>query len=214
MALAAAGPDRSCRVPSRGPRWTRRRREGPPGAAAELAELAAELTVDDPALARTRRFRAACLHRNAGDVEQAVTMLEELFREAPAGLERADILFELAVSQARGPPASIELCDAALAHAVGDDTRSARILALRAGVRLLEADAVGALADAHAAVDKAELGGDPTVLAMAIAYARASRDVPRRGNLGAPRARRRDRGRGWGWRSTGTTARPTCSGAG
>ena len=170
MALAAAGPDRAAasHLETASDQAAAR---GAPGAAAELAELAAELTVDDPALARTRRFRAACLHRNAGDVEQAVTMLEELFREAPAGLERADILFELAVSQARGPRASIELCDAALAHAVGDDTRSARILALRAGVRLLEADAVGALADAHAAVDKAELGGDPTVLAISLAYA-------------------------------------------
>ncbi len=170
MALAVAGPDRAAasHLETASDQAAAR---GAPGAAAELAELAAELTVDDPALARTRRFRAACLHRNAGDVEQAVTMLEELLREAPAGLERADILFELAVSQARGPRASIELCDAALAHAVGDDTRSARILALRAGVRLLEADAVGALADAHAAVDKAELGGDPTVLAISLAYA-------------------------------------------
>ena len=170
MALAAAGPDRAAasHLETASDQAAAR---GAPGAAAELAELAAELTVDDPALARTRRFRAACLHRNAGDVEQAVTMLEELLGEAPAGLERADILFELAVSQARGPRASIELCDAALAHAVGDDTRSARILALRAGVRLLEADAVGALADAHAAVDKAELGGDPTVLAISLAYA-------------------------------------------
>ena len=170
MALAAAGPDRAAasHLETASDQAAAR---GAPGAAAELAELAAELTVDDPALARTRRFRAACLHRNAGDVEQAVTMLEELLGEAPAGLERADILFELAVSQARGPRASIELCDAALAHAVGDDTRSARILALRAGVRLLEADAVGALADAHAAVDKADLGGDPTVLAISLAYA-------------------------------------------
>jgi DNA-binding NarL/FixJ family response regulator len=98
-------------------------------------------------------------------------MLEELLGEAPPGLERSDVLLELAISQARGSRASIELCDAALADAEGDDTRSARILALRAGTRLLETDAVGALADARAAVDKAELGSDPRVLAVSIAYA-------------------------------------------
>ncbi len=170
MALAAAGPDRAAafHLETASDQAAAR---GAPGAAAELAELAAGLTVDDPALARTRRFRAACLHRNAGDVEQAVTMLEELLGEASAGRERADVLFELAVSQARGPRASIELCDAALVDAAGDDIRSARILALRAGVRLLEADAVGALTDAHAAVERAELGGDPRVLALSISYA-------------------------------------------
>ena len=40
---------------------------GAPAAAAELCELAAELTPDDPALARQRRVRAATYHRLAGE---------------------------------------------------------------------------------------------------------------------------------------------------
>ena len=66
---------------------------GAPGAAAELSELAAELTPDDPALARKRRFRAASLHRLAGDGEQAVARcFEQLLEEVPPGVERATSL--------------------------------------------------------------------------------------------------------------------------
>jgi ATP/maltotriose-dependent transcriptional regulator MalT len=144
---------------------------GAPGAAAELSELAAELTADDPALARKRRFRAATLHRVAGEVEQAVADLELLLAEVPPGLERSDILFELALSQDGGVRLQIERCDEALAAAGDDDLRSARILALRGGAHLLEADAVAALSDARAAVERGERAGDPTVLALAIAYA-------------------------------------------
>ena len=56
---------------------------GAPGAAAELSELAAALTADDPALERARRFRAARFHRMAGDGEQAVAILEQLLSRMP-----------------------------------------------------------------------------------------------------------------------------------
>jgi ATP/maltotriose-dependent transcriptional regulator MalT len=170
MALAASGPD-AVAASYLDAAAEQAAARGAPGAAAELSELAAELTSDDPALARKRRFGAATLHRVAGEVEQAVATLELLLEEAPPGLERADILFELAVSQVGGVRLQIERCDEALAEAGDDDIRSARILALRGGVHLLEADAVAALSDARAAVERAERARDPTVLALAIAYA-------------------------------------------
>ncbi len=50
--------------------------------------------------------------------------------------------------------------------AVGDDTRSARILALRAGVRLLEAMRSGRWPTAEPPSTGRKLAGDPTVLAQ------------------------------------------------
>jgi DNA-binding CsgD family transcriptional regulator len=170
MALAVAGPDpvAASYLDTASEHAAAR---GALGAAAELSELAAGLTPDDPARDRKRRFRAASLHRSAGDVEQAVAMLERLVTEAAPGLERSDVLFELALAQTGGVELQRERCDAALAEAEGDDVRGARILALRCGNHLLAADAVAALADGHAAVERAERAGDPTVLAQAIAYA-------------------------------------------
>ena len=61
MALAASGPDAvaASHLDAAAEQAAAR---GAPGAAAELSELAAELTADDPALARKRRFGAATLH--------------------------------------------------------------------------------------------------------------------------------------------------------
>ena len=170
MALAADGPDpvAASHLEAASEQAAAR---GAPGTAAELSELAAALTADDPALERARRFRAARFHRMAGEGEEAVAILEELLLHAAPGLERSDVLYELAVSQVGGRRAQIERCDAALVEAEGDDTRSARILALRAGTHLLAANVNAALADGRAAVDRAERAGDSTVLAQAIAYA-------------------------------------------
>ena len=170
LALAASGPDPVvASYLDAGSEEAAAR--GAPGAAAELSELAAGLTASNPELARERRFRAARLHRVAGDGEEALAILEQLLADAASGAERSDILYELALSQAEGIRTQVERCDAALAEAGGDDARCARILALRAGNRLLAADVDAALADGRAAVDRAERAGDSTVLAQAIAYA-------------------------------------------
>ena len=95
---------------------SRRPPAGRPAAAAELCELAAELTADDPALARQRRLRAATPHRLAGNTDRAVAMLEQLLTEVPSGVERADILFGLAYSWRAAVPRGLELCDEALAE--------------------------------------------------------------------------------------------------
>ena len=144
---------------------------GATAAAAELCELAARLTPDDPVLARRRRIRGASLHRLAGERERTVAMLEELLQEVPHGVERADVLLELARTHRADQPATIALLDDALAEAVADDTRSAQILAYRALYRMIGAQIPEAIADGHAALRKADQVGDPRLLAVTIARA-------------------------------------------
>jgi DNA-binding CsgD family transcriptional regulator len=142
---------------------------GAPLTAGELYELAAELTPDDPALARNRRFQAA-KHLRLAEDDRAATMLEELLPEVPHGLDRADVLFELASTLRGDPGTMIELLTAALADAADDDARLARILGYRGWIRLFEADIPAALEDTRAALEKAELVGDQTLIAMEIGH--------------------------------------------
>src|SRR5262249_13164904 len=90
--------------------------------------------------------------------------------DVPPCVERADMLLELAITQRGGPRKQIELCDEAMTEAAGDDLRSTRALALRAGAHLLDGDARAALVDARAALGTAEEAGDPALLAAAIAW--------------------------------------------
>ncbi len=170
LALAADGPDAAvaAELDTAAEHAAGR---GATAAAAELCELAAELTPADPALARHRCLRAARFHRLAGDGERAAAVLEQLRAQAPPGVERADVLFELALTQKGSARMLIERGSEALAEAEGDDVRAARILAVRAGHHLIDADAHAALADTRAALEKAERVGDPVLLAQAIAYA-------------------------------------------
>jgi DNA-binding CsgD family transcriptional regulator len=142
---------------------------GAPPAAGELAELAAELTPDDPALARQRRLRGANFYRLAGENERSVALLEQLLSEVPRGAERADVLLALAGTFTADRSTLIELCDEALAEAAGDEARLSRILAFRAWFRLLQDDGQTALDDARMALEKADLVGDPELIAGAIA---------------------------------------------
>ena len=171
LALAADGPDVAIAA-ELDTATEHAAARGATAAAAGLSELAAELTAGDPALARQRRMRAAILLRLAGDTERAVTMLEQLLEEVPSGLERSDVLFELAQLQSGSMRVQIERCNQALAEAEseGDDVRSARIQAMRSARHLLRNDARAAFADARAALEKAERTGDPVVLAQVIAY--------------------------------------------
>ncbi len=138
-------------------------------AAAELFELAAQLTPDDASLARGRRFRAAGQHRIAGDLARARAMLEELLPDVPPGSARADVLLELAATRVGNPAAQIALCEQAWDDVKADDARSVRVLVFRAWARLLASDNVMALADARAALEKAERVGEPSLVATVIA---------------------------------------------
>jgi DNA-binding CsgD family transcriptional regulator len=168
LALAAEGPDATVasELDAAADQAVTR---GATAAAAELLELAAQLTPDDPALARERRLRAAGFHRLAGDLARAQTMLEQLLREVSPGTERADILFELAMATIGNPPAFAALYKEAWPDVEEDDARFSRWLAFRAWARLLESDNVRALADARAALEKAERVGEPELVAMVIA---------------------------------------------
>jgi DNA-binding CsgD family transcriptional regulator len=168
MALSVDGPDAvaASYLDAAAEQATAR---GATAAAAELSELAADLTPADPTLSQSRRLRAARFHRLAGDSERAVSMLEQLLPEVARGAERADVLFELALARHADAPALIRLCEEALGEATGDDARSARILAHQSGLRLFEADVTRALLDARAALEKAERNGDPKLVAVAIA---------------------------------------------
>jgi DNA-binding CsgD family transcriptional regulator len=137
--------------------------------AAELSELAAGMTTDDAAPARRRRrLRAARFQRLGGGADRAVAMLESLLRETGSGVERSDALFELASTLRQDPASTIALCDEALVEAGDDDARSARILGFRGWLRLYQADVRAALADARAALQRAERVGDPVLVAGAI----------------------------------------------
>ena len=143
---------------------------GATAAAAELSELAADLTPGDPAIERQRRLRAAKFHRLAGDSARAALLLERILSEAPEGLERSDVLFELASTLRADPQTTIERLDEALANAAGDEIRQARILAYRGWIRVFQADIDAALVDTRAALEKAERIGDPALIAATIGH--------------------------------------------
>ena len=115
LALAAEGPDAiaAAELDAAAEHAAAR---GATAAGAELSELAAALTAaDDATGSRRRRLRAANLHRLVGNLERAVALLEELLAESPGGLERADVLLELATTRKDDLPRMVALCDEALA---------------------------------------------------------------------------------------------------
>ncbi len=85
LALAAEGPDAAVAAELEAAAAQAAAR-GATAAAAELFELAAELTPDDPALVRQRRFRAAKLHWLAGARERSAALLEQLLERGPLRL--------------------------------------------------------------------------------------------------------------------------------
>ena len=137
LGLAADGPDAAVASELETAAEQAAQRGAPP-AAAELCELAAELTPDDPALARQRRVRAATYHRLAGNGEIAAAILEQLLTEVPSGVERSDVFLSWQDFQRPILPTTLELSDEALAEAADDDARSSRILAVRAWSHFLE----------------------------------------------------------------------------
>ena len=143
---------------------------GAPAAAAELSEIAAQLTPPgDPPARRRRRLAAAEAHRLAGDRDRARAILDELLAEAPAGPQRADVLFALARARRADLPTLARWCESALSEAGDDNQRAAEILAYLSWVRLLEGRVRDALAHARAALEHAVLAGDDELLARAIA---------------------------------------------
>jgi DNA-binding CsgD family transcriptional regulator len=126
------------------------------GAAAQLLELAADLTpAGDGSESRRRQMAAALFYDHAGDSEHAVALLKRLLHDSPVAGERAEVLLLLASSEADGLSAALERCDEAFVAADGDEQHEARVLATRASLRV-HVNVAGALADGRAAVEKAE----------------------------------------------------------
>lgn len=153
-ALAATGPDADLAADLEATAVTASTRGS--SAAAELLDLAAELTPGhDESEVRRRRMAAALFYSHAGESRHSVALLERLLSEVPTGVERADVLLLLAMFAPCAVPASLGLCDEALIEAAGDEGRTIRILATRVTVRT-HIDVPGALADGREAVEKAE----------------------------------------------------------
>jgi DNA-binding CsgD family transcriptional regulator len=95
LALASDGPDADvARALDRAARHARAR--GAPDAAADLAELARQLTpADDVEELRRRSLQAAEYHFDAGDAARASTLLEGVIETSPPGPGRAEILYRL-----------------------------------------------------------------------------------------------------------------------
>ena len=140
---------------------------GATAAGAEMYELAAGLTVA-AAEAHGRRLRAAMLHGVAGNGQRAVALLEQLHGDVSSGLERADVLFELASTLRADWRTMITLLGEALNEAADDDARCVRILCKRTYAHLFDLDVRAALLDARAALDRAEQAGDVRLLAVAL----------------------------------------------
>lgn len=169
LALAAEGADASvaATLDEAAPHALGR---GAPAAAAELCEIAAQLTPPaDPPARRRRRLAAAEAHRLAGDRDRAAAILDELLAEAPPGSQRADVLFALARTRRADLPTIARWCESALAEAGDDHRRAAEFLTFLSWTRLLEGRVRDALEHARAALGHAELAADGALLARAIA---------------------------------------------
>jgi DNA-binding CsgD family transcriptional regulator/exonuclease VII small subunit len=95
LALASERPDAEVAVAlDEAARHARAR--AAPDAAAELAELARQLTPpEDVDSLRARSLQAAEYHFDAGDASQALGVLKDAIASSPPGRERAQILFRL-----------------------------------------------------------------------------------------------------------------------
>ena len=168
LALAADGPDPEAASELESAAGLAAAR-GATTAAAELSELAAELTGEEAALSRRRLLAAARFHRLAGSSDAAIALLDGLLPQAAAGGERADVLFELALNYLAGAPAAIAFCNDALVEAGADDIRATAILSLRSLYQILGSDIPAAVSDARAALAGSERTAEPQQIATAIA---------------------------------------------
>ncbi len=166
-ALAADEPDESvARALDEAADHARSR--GAAAAAAQLAELAAELTPPElPERLRLRLLRAADLHRLTGSRERAAAILERLLPDASGDL-RADALLALARTRRHDLSRTIALCEEALGE-TDDDRRVAEILLFLSWIHVLRGDVHASLEVARAGLDRAERAGDSSLLARAIA---------------------------------------------
>jgi DNA-binding CsgD family transcriptional regulator len=171
LALAADGPDENVAAELEAAARGAARR-GAPDAAAQLAELARELTPVELSDARIHRtVHAGQFAFEAADLAKATTCLEEAVRSAPPSPLRAEALLYLARVRYHSHDArsALALAEQALEEVGNDEALKPQIqLELAAA-----AEAVGerdrAAAHAREAVDLAEVQGDQVTLAEGLA---------------------------------------------
>jgi hypothetical protein len=143
---------------------------GATAAAAELTELAVRHTpARDEEQLIARRIIAGRLHHQAGEIDRAADIYEELLAELPDGPLRADVLYADALTQGPNVPSRIALCEDALALIGDDDRRATDVLGFLAINRWLGGEVAQGLADAREGLRRAERVGDTRLLATAIA---------------------------------------------
>jgi DNA-binding CsgD family transcriptional regulator len=147
------------------------RARGAPDAAAELAELARELTPpgEESAL-RTRGLGAAQYHFDAGDATRAATVLRDVIAASPPGPDRAELLYRLSMMSwmnllhgVRDPALQ------ALQEAGDDRALRSGIHAALGWVEFYLADLDAAADHAHSAVEEINQVADPAARADALA---------------------------------------------
>jgi len=171
LALAAEGPDEGVAVELEEAARKAAGR-GAPDAAAQLSELARELTPSEHAEARIHRtVHAGQYAFEAADMGRATTLLEEAVAAAPIGWLRAEALLFLARIHyhSRDALSARSLAEEALAEASHDPALRTLIEIELAAAAEAIGDHDGARVHAHAAVDLAEDQGDETSLAEGLA---------------------------------------------
>ena len=172
MAIATVGPNEEVAAALEAATASAARR-GAPGAAAELAEQAVQLSFpDDPARHR-RSALAAYHHLRSANIPRARTLLEEVITNSEPGIDRASsmcLLGEVVYLLGRTFDA-ITLFQRALSEAGGDPWVSAHIemdLAMT-GFQLI--DFSESQRHSHAALQHAELAGVESRIGQALAVA-------------------------------------------
>jgi DNA-binding CsgD family transcriptional regulator len=171
LALAAEKPDEdvAAELESAARRAGQR---GAPDAAAQLMELARELTPTEHAEARIHRtVHAGQYAFEAADTSQAARYLEAAVEATPASPLRAEALLFLARVRYHSHDArsALALAEQALEEVGGDDALKPQIQLELAAAAEAVGDRVRAGAHARAAVDLAEGQGDEATLAEGLA---------------------------------------------
>jgi len=147
------------------------RARGAPDAAAELAELARELTPpEEESALRTRGLGAAQYHFDAGDATRAASVLRDVIASTPPGPDRAELLYRLSMMSWMNLLHGVRDPALQALQEAGDDRglRSGLHAAL-GWVEFYLADLDAAADHAHSAVEEVNQVADPAARADALA---------------------------------------------
>ena len=165
LALATTGPDATV-ADSLEAAAQQAVLRGAPASAAQLAELAAQRTLQDDREGRWRRtIEAGLRHATSGDFSRAKTLLEPLLEEMPPGPLRGKVLLNLADVGWDDDLERISLAERALVE-VDDDVSRARLHSLLAAI--VTPDPPKALDHLQAALEAAQRAGDEELAMLAL----------------------------------------------